>query len=183
LDYAYSLFKGVSSVLPFLHNDSIARTGLHPILGHVQGRKIKLTPASCLGLRLDLEEVEKAAQLVGHSLLLGESEVKVLSYRVKNLIPSNTLYSRLVIIKGFMEPATFMVAAKRQLAQHNIQSDPILLKTPTGEYVRRTIEIHGKKIVGFAMGFTKLTDKDSLNIQSIGIGGRRHFGCGVFVSP
>jgi CRISPR-associated protein Cas6 len=50
-----------------------------------------------------------------------------------------------------------------------------------GEPIRRTLGIHGKQIVGFAVRVDGLSSEDSLTLQARGLGGRRRFGCGAFV--
>ena len=47
---------------------------------------------------------------------------------------------------------------------------------------RRTIRIHEKEVVGYEVILEGLTADESLAIQTIGLGGRRHMGCGVFVA-
>jgi CRISPR-associated protein Cas6 len=46
---------------------------------------------------------------------------------------------------------------------------------------RRTIRIHGKEVVGYELVIEGLTADESVAIQTTGLGGRRHMGCGVFV--
>jgi CRISPR-associated protein Cas6 len=43
------------------------------------------------------------------------------------------------------------------------------------------VTIHGKVVVGFAMRIADLGPEDSVRLQQGGIGGRRRFGCGLFV--
>jgi len=45
----------------------------------------------------------------------------------------------------------------------------------------RTIRIHGKQILGFEVMAVHLNEQDSLHLQEEGFGGRRAFGCGIFV--
>jgi CRISPR-associated protein Cas6 len=84
------------------------------------------------------------------------------------------LYSRLVTIKGFMEPKEFLEAAKRQLEKIEVQTE-----LQIGE--RRTFRIKDKQVVGFEIAATGLDAEDSIRLQESGLGGRRHMGCGVFV--
>ena len=46
---------------------------------------------------------------------------------------------------------------------------------------RGVVRPRGRAIVGFGVGIYDLTPRDSLVIQSIGLGGRGRFGCGVFL--
>jgi CRISPR-associated protein Cas6 len=46
---------------------------------------------------------------------------------------------------------------------------------------RRTLRVRDKVIVGYAMVVEGLTAEESVCLQENGIGGRRRFGCGIFV--
>ena len=48
-------------------------------------------------------------------------------------------------------------------------------------WLRRTLRICDKEIVGFALRVERLTAQESILLQEKGIGGRRRFGCGIFV--
>jgi hypothetical protein len=45
----------------------------------------------------------------------------------------------------------------------------------------RTIAIHGAQVLGFEVLARNLTPELSLALQDKGVGGRRAFGCGLFV--
>jgi CRISPR-associated protein Cas6 len=45
----------------------------------------------------------------------------------------------------------------------------------------RTFRIHGRQILGFGMLVRNLEPRASLRLQAEGFGGRRAFGCGLFV--
>jgi CRISPR-associated protein Cas6 len=90
------------------------------------------------------------------------------------LRPAANLYSRLVTIKGFMDPAAFLAAAKRQLREMDVTADVSI-----GE--RRTLRVKDKQVVGFEVTALGLDAEDSVRLQEAGIGGRRHMGCGIFV--
>src|SRR5262249_38556014 len=92
------------------------------------------------------------------------------------LRPAGALVSRIVSIKGFMEPEPFRIAVERQIAGLNVQGSP---KTYIGQ--RRVLRIRDKVIVGFGVNLSSLAEADSVVVQAQGLGGRRHFGCGLFV--
>jgi CRISPR-associated protein Cas6 len=110
------------------------------------------------------------------------------------LPPAANLYSRLVVIKGFLEPEPFLEAAQRQLDSLNIKGIPYLVQQTEIEeanrgrsagthspVLRRTLRIRDKEIVGFALAVEGLSAEESVMLQEHGIGGRRRFGCGIFV--
>jgi CRISPR-associated protein Cas6 len=85
----------------------------------------------------------------------------------------------MVTIKKFTEPLPFLEAAHRQLAKLGINAT---LELPGDERTRcrRIVSIHGKKVVGFSLVARDLSDQDSITLQSLGLGGRRSMGCGIF---
>jgi CRISPR-associated endonuclease/helicase Cas3 len=46
---------------------------------------------------------------------------------------------------------------------------------------RQVVKVKGVLIVGYEVGLSRLNPRESLVIQAAGLGGRRRFGCGVFV--
>ena len=110
------------------------------------------------GKRLDIDS---------HILRVGVPEVRLLR-------PRASLYSRLVTIKGFMEPPAFVEATKRQLEKIGVKAE-----IQVGE--RRTLRVKDKQVVGFELAALELDAEDSLRLQENGLGGRRHMGCGMFV--
>ncbi len=102
------------------------------------------------------------------------------------------LLSRLVVIKGFLEPVPFLEAASRQLEALGIDGIAALVPrrengaregrsaAPAGSPIRRTVRIHDREVAGFAVRVEGLTADDALRLQGAGLGGRRRFGCGIF---
>ncbi len=193
VDHGYCLFSAVSELFPKLHDYDSA--GLHPISGRLAGNRcLAITQNSFLTIRLSSEQIGLALPLAGKTLHIGEHEVRVGVPQTRALVPSARLYSRLVVIKGFMEPGPFLEAAGRQLKDLEIKGRPSLVVQPriaeanagkpTGTrspYLRRTIRIHDKEVVGFALRVEELTAEESIRLQGKGIGGRRRFGCGIFL--
>ncbi|MFH1918301.1 MAG: type I-MYXAN CRISPR-associated protein Cas6/Cmx6 [Planctomycetota bacterium] len=122
------------------------------------------------------------------------SRIRIGVPQTRVLVPAARLYSRLVVIKGFLDPEPFLEAARRQLAALEIRGEPSLIPQPEiaaanldkpagthSSYLRRTVRIRDKEIVGFALRVQDLTAEESIRLQEEGLGGRRRFGCGVFV--
>ncbi len=192
-DHGYLLFSALSAIIPELHGDNAV--GVHPISGRLAGnRSLILTHSSFLTIRLPAERVSQFMQLAGKALSIGDSQVRTGVPHTRALLPSSTIHSRLVVIKGFMEPEPFLEAAYRQLETAGIRGQPRLKEQagvakanaglPTGShstFLRRTIRIRDKEIVGFALEVQGLSPADSIALQEAGLGGRQRFGCGVFV--
>jgi CRISPR-associated protein Cas6 len=157
-------------------------------------RHIALTPSSRLTLRLPSDLVSQALVLAGKTLNVAGQEIRVGVPTPYALQPSSTLYSRLVVIKGFVEPEPFLEAVLRQLQKLGVNGRAALVEQngiaaanasrsggTHSPVLRRTIRIHDKEIVGFAVRVSQLTAEESLTLQERGVGGRRRFGCGIFI--
>jgi CRISPR-associated protein Cas6 len=168
--------------------------GVHPIRGRLVGdRALALTPASRLTLRLPTNRIHETLPLAGQKLDIDGAVVSLGIPTVRPLDPAAALLSPLVVIKGFMDPESFLAAADRQAKALGLSARlalvartteaPVEGKTPrpAGEPIRRTLRIRDKTIVGFALAAVELTAAESIRIQEHGLGGRRRFGCGLFL--
>lgn len=203
-DHGYSLYSSLSRILPVIHNPceadessggALRIMGIHPIRGSLCGsRNIKLTPASRLCIRLDSSHIGDMLPLGGSEIQLDGHPVHIGVPEVHKLIPAASVHSRLVVIKGMMTGEDMICAAKKQLCALGVQGEPALIRIrsatsvegrsdelPERAYIRRTLKIKDKEIVGYAMAVTGLSADDSLRLQESGVGGRRNFGCGLFV--
>ncbi len=190
-DHGYLLSSAISRVLPDVHADETI--GIHPIRGRLLGdRQLALTDRSHLAIRTPSGRLPRLIRLAGQRLALNDSQLTVGTPTVYPLRPVANLASRLVVIKGFIEPDTFLEAVRRQLAEREIEGTPLLMRRrgerstedrggSRSEVVRRTLRIHDREVVGFALAVTQLAAEDSLRLQEVGLGGRRRFGCGLFV--
>ena len=193
VDHGYPLFSAITGILPEIHGDR--DIGVHPINGRLIGNRLMaLTERSRLTLRIPADRISSLLALAGKTLRIAGRHIRIGVPRVRPLVPRPCLYSRLVIIKGFMEPADFLEAVTDRLRTMNVRGDPVLIRQSsmsqgnTGGHIgtrspvlRRTIRIKTKEIVGFAVLVRNLPAKDSILLQEEGVGGRRRFGCGVFI--
>jgi CRISPR-associated protein Cas6 len=181
-DHGYPLFAALCRHLPWLHAGE--EIGVHPIRGPLLGnRLLAIASESRLVLRL----------LAGKSLEVDGASLTVGVPTVTPLIPAATLRSRLVTIRGFTDAPAFLDATTRQLTELGVQATPQLLMRQAvsstqgatdraaGTVLRRTLRIRDREVVGFALQVADLTAEESLLLQEAGLGGRRRFGCGIFV--
>lgn len=192
-DHGYHLLSAIARVVPKLHGDD--EVGVHPIGGRLIGnRRLALTDRSRVTIRLDSERIGQILPLAGQPLEIDGCRIRVGVPQTRALVPAARLYSRLVVIKGFLEPEPFLEAVRRQLESLEIRGEPSLVAQPeiaaanrnraTGTrslYLRRTIRIRDKEVVGFAVRVQHLTAEESVRLQEHGLGGRRRFGCGIFI--
>ena len=173
VDHGYALYSAISRVVPEIHEAK--NIGVHPIRGTYSGNgELMLRESSRLVLRMESEQIGQFLTLAGKKLEIDTYSFRVGVPEVRVLLPRAALYSRLVTIKGFMEPDAFLEAANRQLKKIGVQAE---LKV--GE--RRTLRVTEKQVLGFEVGAAALDAEDSVCLQEVGLGGRRHMGCGVFV--
>jgi CRISPR-associated protein Cas6 len=173
VDHGYALYSAISRIVPEIHEAK--NVGVHPIRGAYSGNgELILRDSSRLVVRMESEQIGRFLKLAGKKLEIGSYGFRVGVPEVRVLRSRASLYSRLVTIKGFMEPPGFLEAAKRQL-------EKIGAKAELQVGARRTFRIKDKQVVGFEVAATGLDAQDSVRLQEDGLGGRRRMGCGVFV--
>lgn len=174
LDHSYLLFSGLSSIVPEIHGND--RIGILPIRGsRIAPGKLKLTENSAIVIRTPVDFLTRLIAISGKLIRLGRDSVRVGVPTVQALRPAARLFSRLITIKGFQDLDGFQDAASRQIRQLGIASAHL----DVGQ--RRVLRVKHAVIVGFSVVVSTLTDNDSLRLQSVGIGGRRRLGCGLFL--
>lgn len=192
-DHGYALYGSIARIWPEIHGNK--EIGVHRIRGRlVGGRRLQLLPESRLTLRLPETLVANAVDLTGKELNLdGLSVVISGPPSFRPLRPSVTLQSYLVTIAGYLDEHTFLDAVRHQLSALAIEGIPSLIPRQMSQsvegqtsrdpssYIRRTVRIRDKDVVGFAVRVHQLTAEESVRLQTVGIGGRRRFGCGIFV--
>lgn len=190
VDHGYALYGAISRVLPELHREN--GFGVHPIRGRQVGdRTLMLMPWSTLTLRVPDGQIAPLLPLAGKSLRVGPATLRVGVPEVQALVPAPTLRSRLVVVKvAHVAPASaltdeqFLAAVRKQLDALNISAaaTPLIPLNKDGNPRRRTLQIKHREIVGYELVVEGLTEEESLTLQTHGLGGRRHMGCGVFVA-
>ena len=177
-DHGYVLYGALSRAVPALHTSN--GIGVHPIRGEQVGnRQMSLTAKSRLVLRIDPDHISQVLTLSGHQLDISGSQLLVGVPEVWTLRPATALRSRLVTIKlpDGTDREPFEQAIRRQLTAMGVSTESIVT---LGK--RRTLRIKDKEVVGYEVVLEGLTAEESLDVHEIGIGGRRHMGCGVFVA-
>lgn len=187
-DHGYALYGAISRLVPEAHSEN--GIAVHPIRGQQVGeRLLSLMPWSSLTIRVADGEMAPLLKLAGKTLRLGETALQVGVPQVRGLVPAVALRSRLVIIKVSnidavnLTPQLFVASARKQLTGLGI-SEQASLTLPVredGQPRRRTIRIQQREIVGYEVIVEGLTADESLTLQTHGLGGKRHMGCGVFV--
>jgi CRISPR-associated protein Cas6 len=185
VDNSYHLFSAVCRLWDEVHwRDDIS---IMPIKGPFTPPERELTPHRMM-MRVKEGDLPIIKDLVGKTLSLNGAEVKIERLeRINPLLPKEKLFSRLVIGKDKTTHRELLDFAREELARIGVNGEAALVAR-SGDlgnrdpFVRRTLDIKGVNIVGYALTVDGLSPDDSIRLQEQGIGGRRHFGCGVFVS-
>jgi CRISPR-associated protein Cas6 len=178
-DHGYPLYAAITHLLPALH--SAPWLGIELISGIPWDKGMIALPTygTSLRLRLPVQHFARVLPLAGKRLELGSHAIRLGVPLARPLVSASSLYARIVTIKPFIEPEPFLEAARRQLTTLGIDATLALPRDGRTRY-RRIICIHGKKVVGFSLVVHGLSDQDSITLQSLGLGGRRTMGCGLF---
>lgn len=184
-DHNHRLYASICKKLPQLHElDGFALNTISGIPDK-QGR-IQLFRQSRLLLRLPVEMLSTVYPLTGETLEIGDCTIKLGNPELQTLKPIDSLKARLVIIKGYSEPAGFLAAAYRQLQALEINANIGIPANEQGEPKRLTLKINKPEqrrsytLVGFSVVVSDLSPEDSIKLQIHGLGGKRRLGCGVF---
>ena len=178
-DHGYGLYSALTHWNESIH--ALEGLSIQTITGipDKQG-KIYLTERSQFRMRLPHEQIPLVYGLAGKALTIGKHTIGLGIPQIYLLQPSANLKARIVVIKAYQEPESFLEAAQRQLTDLGING---LVKIPIiqTESSRKTIKIKRFTVVGFGLEIGDLNDEDSLLLQKIGLGGKRRMGCGVFI--
>ena len=185
-DHAYALYAALSRLLPPLHDGRLC-FGMAPITGpHVGNGRLQIdSRQSRLRLRLPAADIAhvlplagKALDIAGHRIRLGVPELHALP-------PTPALIARTVTFKDATDADHLLKAARQQLDKAGIGGQPRvpehLDREGRPEPIRRVVRVKGVRIVGYSLLVEGLGPEESLKLQEVGLGGRRHLGCGLFI--
>lgn len=195
-DHNYALFSALSKLLPDIHEDS--DVGIDRINGNLlDDRRTQITSKSRLFLRLPFSKVPaycnsfsgKEINIKGEKLVIGSVD------KYKPIQHESILYSRIVVYSHIMDLQKFIEMTQKEAFENNLVKCEFAIKTPDGEnpfnkkrsiieeggVVPRTFEMKGEKIKGYGIVVRNLSPEESLFLQENGLGGKRHFGCGLFI--
>ncbi|MCY3760057.1 MAG: type I-MYXAN CRISPR-associated protein Cas6/Cmx6 [Gemmatimonadetes bacterium] len=189
-DHGYALYAALSRILEteedqWMHGNP--HIGLHTLRGERLGNgRILIGPNARIGLRMPSDLLPRALKLAGKSLDLDGCRLRVGVSETRALIPAATLHCRIATTKNGDDPARFDAEITRQTAALGIQGKVFRVpKDARGsdgrDPSRRIFRVKNKRIVGYSVLATELTDRESILLQECGLGGRRRMGCGVFV--
>lgn len=169
-DYAFSLWSEVVRCLPWLKTEESA--GILPLRGSASGETTLLSRRTKLVLRVPLLRAAQAGKLSGQKLQVDKSVLSVGKGRERPLQAATTLHAYMV--ESNLGEVEFLADMKAKLQAMNINCNLICDK-------HRTIKGRKQTLNGFGLVLHDLKPQASLQVQRTGLGGARHFGCGIFV--
>lgn len=168
--YAFSLWDEVVRHLPWLAE--VEHAGIVPLKGSLSGEDTLLSQRAKMVLRLPADFAEKALELSGKQLNVDGSVLTVGQAKSKPLLPANTLHAQMVA--SSLDEVEFLAAMRQQLQALNVPCKLICDK-------HVTIGNGRQRLTGYGLVLHDLKPAASVLIQSVGLGGERRYGCGMFI--
>lgn len=179
-DHNYGLYAALVHHVPELHQQTPLSILTIPGFPNRQG-EIHLTEYSCFKIRVPVPKIPLVYQLAGKRISIGKHEIQVGIPEISVIKLATRLRSRIVTIKGYTDPSSFLDAARRQLDQLGISGHLSIPLNRENQLSRKTLKIKRYTVVGFTTEVSNLSPEDSLRLQTYGLGGKRRMGCGIFV--
>jgi CRISPR-associated protein Cas6 len=168
--YPFALWSELVRCLPWLRDE--ANAGILPLRGSASGENTLLSKRTKLVLRVPTERANQTFELSGKQLDIHGSKLLVGKGKERPLQATTTLHAH--IVESTLGEIEFLADMKLKLQALNITCNLICDKHRKVRDVKQTLS-------GFGLVLHDLKPAASLQIQSIGLGGARHYGCGIFV--
>ena len=168
--YPFILWSEVVRCLPWLKD--LENAGIHPLRGSVSGDNTLLSKRTKLILRIPTEYADQSAGLSGQQLKIGGNILLVGKSKARQLQAATTLHAHMV--ESNLGEIEFLADMKEILQSMNISCNLICDK-------HRKVRGVKQSLTGFGLVLHDLKPLPSVQIQRNGLGGARHFGCGIFV--
>ena len=168
--YVFKLWDEIVRILPWL--DAEDGAGVLPLRGSESAEGKLLAKRAKLVLRLPVERSLQAGTLSGQELSVGSSVLRVGGCIARALQPYTTLHAHQV--ESGEEEEAFLSGVSGQLKGMGVACKWICGK-------RHTVTGTGQSLSGYSLVLHDLKPEESLQVQRVGLGGSRRFGCGIFV--
>ncbi|MCL6446451.1 MAG: type I-MYXAN CRISPR-associated protein Cas6/Cmx6 [Alicyclobacillus sp.] len=172
VDHGEALYAAVSRQCPQLHE--LPHFALSPIMGgEAFGDRLHLRPGSRFYACVPSDYVPVLLRLSGSTFKVGDSMVRVGPVSADLIRPAAVVASRIVTFKNATTETDMERKVNEALEEMGVTAEIAILR-------RRVISIHRRKVVGFGVRLSNLSQEDSIRVQAQPFGGRRRFGCGQF---
>lgn len=170
VNYPFKLWLEIVRCLPWLEKEN--SVGILPLRGSISKETLLLSQRTKLVLRIPESLAIEAVHLSGQQLNIDGQVLTVGKSKERPLQPATTLHAYLV--ESNLSEIEFLADMRKKLHEMNISCNLICDKQR---------EIRGSKQIlkGFGLVLHDLKPVASMQMQSLGLGGARRFGCGIFV--
>lgn len=188
IDHGHCLLGALKTAAPALLEVNLA---VHPLRGSgLPADLLHLKPHARMRLRLKPEAIPLALALAGRELRLGSHLIRLGAPTIEVLIPRPILHARTVVLAKTVPKATRGDQRGNRFADEAEIIAAVQVRCNAGATVRslgrRSLVIRkpGRdiRVPGIGVVVEGLDDEASLRLQIEGVGGRRAFGCGIFVT-
>ena len=181
-DHSYQLFGAISHNVPEMHSrrDNVA---VFPISGLPADKTtMTLWDRSRLRLRLKPDAMQEFIKLGGKTLAVDGARFQVGAPQIHFLKPYHSLQAK-VLLNDVVDPGDVLTVCVDRLRDLGI-SGIVRFRDPNvvdGRHQsHRVVRIKDVALSCYWIVVAGLTDHDSMTLQYVGLGNKRHFGCGVF---
>lgn len=169
--YPFALWTALLRHAPLLAEDK--SVGVLPLRGTVIGEGLLLSRRAKMVMRLPAIGAESTLSLLqGKQLDISGQTVLLGRAKTRPILPYPTIHAQ--IVAGVNDEVEFMDDIRRQLEDIGVTAKLICGK-------RLAINGAQKSIHGFSLVMHDLKAEASLQLQYLGLGDERRFGCGIFV--
>lgn len=169
--YPFALWAALLRHVPQLAEEK--PVGVLPLRGTENSQGMLLPKRAKLVLRLPTTLADHAAaRLTGQQLDITGNTMRLGAVKPRAIQPYPTIHAQLVT--GTSDEVLFMDDIKKQMGELGV----------TGKLIcGKSLTINGgqKSIQGYSLVLHDLTPEASLQLQYLGLGEDRQFGCGIFV--
>jgi CRISPR-associated protein Cas6 len=170
-DYPAGLDAALLDLLPWAGNDPFF--GIHPVNAPLTDAGYMLSRRSRLQLRAFESRASELERLTGQVLNFGDATVSIGTVTHRPVKPFATLRAQMVV-NSFADEVAFIDDIGMQLEVLAIKAGVICGKAAS-------VRSPSGRLEGFAVVVHDLSPGHSLRLQTIGLGGARRLGCGLFV--
>lgn len=180
--HAWELSQALYQALPWVKDES--EVGVHQIHGAESGNGwqrpddgelIHLSRRTRMHLRVPISRADEAGELVGKTLDIAGHPVLVGKMTSKPIDPFSTIFSRYIVMQKGMSEDDFLQWVVDEMAARDIQARKLLCGKG------HQFEVNDELIETRSLMIADLDKLSSVQLQEVGIGLHRHFGCGIFV--
>jgi len=180
--HAWDLAQALYQAMPWIKDEP--EVGVHQIHGAASGNGwerppdgelIYLSKRTRMHLRVPVQRIEDAGELVGKTLDIAGHPVTIGKMASKKIDPFSTIFSRYIVSASSETEDEFLQWTVAELEARGIQTRKLLCG------IRHEIQADGEQIETRSLMIADLDKVTSVALQEKGLGPHRHLGCGIFV--